>query len=162
MGRGARWALLVGVALIAIAARGDARAEVRPINLDGCSGSCFTPTADDPAAAEDDVTLSLFGGGDADDPGADLILDPKATPTVLVGGLPSPLASADVDNPGAGGPSPYDFFEDVISLPAEARAGFAKAALFLFTPSLIGRLTVIDVLATSNALFNRRPPRRAW
>ena len=38
--RGARWALGVGVALIAMAAGSSARADVRPINLDGCSGSC--------------------------------------------------------------------------------------------------------------------------
>jgi hypothetical protein len=153
------------VALIAIAAGSGASAEVRPINSDGCSETCFSPAIHDTAAAENDaaanVTLSLFGGSDddADDPGPDLTLEPKAMPTVLVSGLPSPLASADVENPGARGPSPYDFFEDVISLPNEVRTGFATASFFLFAPSLIGRLTVTDVLSTSNAFFGRRPRR---
>ena len=162
---GARWALLVGAALIAMAAGDGARAEVRSINSDGCSGSCYSPAIDDPTAENDpaaSVTLSLFGGDpdDADDPGSDLIFDPQAMPTVLVSGLPSPLASADVENPGARGPSPYDFFEDVISLPQAARAGFATASLFLFAPSLLGRLTVTDVLSASNAFVLQRWWRR--
>ena len=162
MRRGARAVLLVGAALIAIMAGSAARAEVRRINSDECSGSCFSPPIDDPAGQSEDVTLSLFGG--ADDPdnnlSSELIFDPSAIPRVLVGGLPSPLASADVDNPGAGGPSPYDFFEEVISLPMVARAGFATASFFLFAPSLIGRLTVTDVLSGSNAFFRQWPRSR--
>src|SRR5271168_3694257 len=64
--RGARWALGVGAALIALAAVGGARADVRSIDLDECSANCTPSATDDAAAAEDepadDVTLSLFGG----------------------------------------------------------------------------------------------------
>jgi hypothetical protein len=161
----ARGALLVGATLMAIAAGTGARAEVRPIPLDACSGRCYSPAINDPSAETDPADVTLFGGGPdgADDPGFDLILDPQALPTVLVSGLPSPIASADVEDPGARGPSPYDFFEDVISLPPAARAGFATASLFLFAPSLIGRLTVTDVLSASNAFVLRRWWRRgSW
>ncbi|MGH6798978.1 MAG: hypothetical protein ACREDI_11430, partial [Roseiarcus sp.] len=82
MRRGARSALVVGAALAAMAAGSGAGADVRPINLDACSGSCLPPAIDDPAAAEEDaaanITLSLFGGGrtrDADDPNPTLIFD---------------------------------------------------------------------------------------
>jgi len=71
--------------------------------------------------------------------------------------LPSPLASADA---APGEISAYDYFEDVIDipLPAEARADFAAASLFLFAPSLLGRLTLTDVLSAGNALFGRYSP----
>lgn len=163
MRRGARWTLVVGAALAAMAG-GGSRAEVRPINLAACSGNCFSPAIDDPAAAEDNeaVNLALFlcsgdRTDDANDPGFALIFDQAAMPTVLVNGLPSPLTSADLQAQGALGPSPYDFFEDVILLPAHARTGFAAASFFLFSPSLVGRLTFTDVLSNSAAVF-RHPP----
>jgi hypothetical protein len=155
--RGARSALCVGLALAAIAVRG-ARAEVRSINLDDCSVSCVAPMIDDLVAAEDEsaagVTLSLFGGTGADDQSkvhSDLIFDPKVVPTVLVSGLPSPIASV-----GGLGVSPYDFFADVIDVPhsADARA-FAAVSFFFFTPPFTqGALT--DVVWASQALFERR------
>ena len=160
MRRCPRW-LLVGAALIAMAASG-AHAKVRPIDLDACSASCSSPATEAQAEAGDDagpsITLSLFGGGanGADDP--DLTFDPKAMPTVLVSGLPSALASADLQSHGARGPSPYDFFEDVISLPQGVRTKFAAASFFLFAPSLIGRLTLTDILSNSHALFARPGP----
>lgn len=160
MPRGARWALFVGAALAAMAGSG-ARAEVREINLDGCSAGCGPAAAADDAPAS--VTLSRTGGrtGDPNNPGPAIVLHRRAVPTALVNGLPSPLASSGAQPPGARGASPYDFFADVIevSLPAEARAEFAAASLFLFAPSLIGRFTLIDVLSTGNAFFgNILPP----
>lgn len=158
MRRDARSALRVGVALAAIAVSG-ARAEVRSINLDDCSVSCVAPTIDDLVAAGDDsaagVTLSLFGGGGADDPSeahSDLIFDSKVMPTVLVSGLPSPIASV-----GGRGVSPYDFFADVIDVPhsADARA-FAAVSFFFFTPSFAGRRALADVVWASQALFEPR------
>jgi hypothetical protein len=157
--RGARWALGVRLALAATAVTG-ASAEVRSINLDECSGSCIATEIDDQGAAEDEsavgVTLSLIGG-DADDPNFALIFDWKAMPETLADGLPSPLASAGAEVPGARGVSPYDFFADVIDVPhsADARA-FAAASFFVFTPSLTGRRTLTDVLWASQAFFG--PP----
>jgi hypothetical protein len=158
--RGARWALGVGLALAAMAASA-ASADVRCINLDECSGSCIAPAIDDPAAAEDesasDITLSLFGGGgtdDSNDARPALTLDWRAMPTVLVSGLPSPMASAGAQAPDDRGVSPYDFFADVIDVPhsADARA-FAAVSFFFFTPSLTGRRTLTDVLWASQAFF---------
>ena len=163
MRRGARSTLVVGAALAAMAAGSAARADVHTINLDACSGSCFAPPTDDPSAAKSDaagkITLSRSGGkaGHPNDPSPALVFDRRTTPTVLANGLPSPLASADA---APGGISAYDYFEDVIDipLPAEARADFAAASLFLFAPSLLGRLTLTDILSAGNALF-RAPPR---
>ena len=160
MRRGARSTLVVGAALAAMAVGSAARADVHTINLDACSGSCFAPPTDDPSAAKSDaaakITLSRSGGktGHPNDPSPALVFDRRTTPTVLANGLPSPLASADA---APGGISAYDYFEDVIDipLPAEARADFAAASLFLFAPSLLGRLTLTDVLSAGNALFGR-------
>ncbi|HEY3621785.1 MAG TPA: hypothetical protein VGL12_05210 [Roseiarcus sp.] len=169
MRRGARWALGIGASLIAMAAVSGACADVCSINLDECSGICIAPATDDVAAAEDesaaDITLSLFGGGteDANDARPDLTLDAKALPPVLVGGLPSPIASAGAQAPDGRGISPYAFFEDIIDiqLPIDARTGLSAASILLFTPSLIGRLTLTDVLSNSNDLFKfKRPPPR--
>ena len=67
MRRGARWALGVGAALIAMAAVGGARADVSFIDLDECHPTCIPSATDNAAAAEDgsaaDITVSLFGGG---------------------------------------------------------------------------------------------------
>ena len=150
-----RWALVVGVAVVAMAAGGGARADVRPINLDGCSGSCVPVAIGEQAVAEDDaaasITLSRFGG-DADDPNSALIFDRKAVPAALADGLPSALASASAEAPGARGVSPYDFFADVIDVPhsADARA-FTSVSFFHFTPSLTSQLS--EVLWASNDFF---------
>lgn len=164
MRRVTRRALVVGLTLAGMAVS-EARADVRTINLDTCSGSCIAPATDDSATAESDaaadVTLSLFGGGGTDDPNdsrAALKLDGSAMPTVLISGLPSPIASAGAPVKEARGVSPYDFFEEVIDipLPVDARNGISAASILLFAPSLIGRLTLTDVLSNSNALFGRR------
>jgi hypothetical protein len=163
-----RWALVSGATLAAMAAGGGAGADVRTINLDGCAASCTPPAIDEPAAAENSgagaVTLSRSGGrtDEAKDLSPALIFERRAMPTVLVSGLPSPLASTGASPRGA---SPYDFFEDVIDvpLPVEARAEFAAASLFLFAPSLIGQLTLTDILSAGNAFFGKNgpPPRPA-
>lgn len=159
MRRGARSTLIVGAALAATALGSGARAEVLTINLDRCSAGCFAPTIDGPSAAKDDTaaktTLSRSGGGRTNKPNDPaLVFDRRAAPTALVSGLPSPLASADAAPRGI---SPYDYFEDVIDLPlpAGARADFAAASLFLFAPSLLGRLTFTDVLSDGAALFGK-------
>jgi hypothetical protein len=144
-----RWALVVGVAVVAMAAGSPARADVRPMNLDGCSGSCVPVAIGEQAVAEDDaaasITLSRFSG-DADDPNSPLIFDRKAVPAALADGLPSALASASAEAPGARGVSPYDFFADVIDVPHSADASF-----FLFTPALTSQLS--DVLWASHDFF---------
>jgi hypothetical protein len=156
--RGARWALCLGVAVAAMAAGRSASADVRAINLDGCSESCVPVTIDEQAVAEDEaasgITLS-WGGGDADDPNSTLIFDRKAVPAVLADGLPSPLTSASAEAPGARNVSPYDFFADVIDVPhsADARA-FKAVSFFLFTPSLTSELSAF--LWASNDFFG--PP----
>src|SRR5580692_7537389 len=142
-----RWALVVGVAVVAMAAGSGARADVRPINLDGCSGSCVPAAIGEQAVAEDDaaasITLSRLG---ADDPNSALIFDRNAVPAALADGLPSALASASAEAPGARGVSPYDFFADVIDVPHSADASF-----FLFTPALTSQLS--DVLWASHDFF---------
>jgi hypothetical protein len=150
--RGARWALGVGAALIAPAAVCGARADVRFFDLDGCSGSCVPVAIGEQAVAEDDAgasTLSRFGG-DADDPNSALIFDRKAVPAALADGLPSALASASDEAPGARGVSPYDFFADVIDVPNSPDA-FTAVTFSLFTPSLTSQL-----MWASNAFFG--PP----
>jgi hypothetical protein len=164
--RGARWALGVGAALIAMAPVEGARADVRFIDLDECSETCIPSATDDAAAAEDasadDITPSLFGGGtdDANNVRPDLIFDPRALPPVLVSGLPSPIASVGAQALDGPGVSPYAFFENIIDIPRsiDPRSGIAAAALFLFAPASIGRLTLTDVLSNSNELFKPLPP----
>jgi hypothetical protein len=159
--REAQWALGVGAALIAMAAVGGARADVRFIDLDECHTSCIPSANDDTAAAEnasaDDITLSLFGGGtdDANNVRPDLIFDSRALPPVLVSGSPSPIMSVGaqaLDDPGV---SPYAFFETIIDVPhfAGARA-FTAVPFFLFTPSLTSQLS--NFLWASNDFFG--PP----
>ena len=147
-----------------MAAVGGARADVRFIDLDECHVTCIPSVTDKAAAADDkpadDVTVSLSGGGteDANNVRPDLIFDPRALPPVLVSGPPSPIASAGAEAFDGPGVSPYAFFENIIDVPlsANSRSGIAAAALFLFAPSLIGRLTLTDLLSDSNALF--KPP----
>ncbi len=155
MRRGAQWALGVGAALIAMAAVGGARADVRFIDLDECSASCIPSATNDAAGAEGDtaagITLSRFGG-DADDPNSALIFDRKAVPADLAEGLPSALASASVEAPEADGFSPYDFFANVIDVPYAADAPSPTAVSF--TPSLTSQLSAF--LWASNDFFG--PP----
>ena len=147
----ARCALDVGAALIAMAALSVARADVRPINLDGCSGSCVPAAIGEQAVAEDDaatgITLSRLGD-DANDPNSTLIFDRRAVLAALADGLPSALASASGEAPGARGVSPYDFFADVIDVPHSADARF-----FLFTPTRTSQLSAF--LWASSDFFGR-------
>jgi hypothetical protein len=131
---GGRWALGVGASLIAMAAVSSARADVRFIDLDGCSGSCVPVAIGEQDDAAASITLSRFGGN-ADDPNSALIFDRKAVPAALADGLPSALAAASAEAPAARGLSPYDFFADVI----DARS-FTAVPLFLFTPPLTSQL----------------------
>jgi hypothetical protein len=152
--RGARWALGVGAALIAMAAVGGARADVSFIDLDECHATCI-PSAADNEDESADVTLSQFGGGGIEGASGarpDLILDAASLPSVLVSGLPSPIASAGaqaIDDPGV---SPYAFFEAIIDVPHSADA-LALTAVRL-TTSLTSRLN--DFLWASNDFFG--PP----
>ena len=101
--------------------------------------------------------FSVSGGRieDANNVRHDLIFDPRALPSVLVGGLPSALASPNAGAPGARGVSPYDFFADVIDVPHSANARAFKAVSFaLFTPSPNSQLS--DFLSASNDFFG--PP----
>lgn len=139
----ARWALVVGV--VAMAAWSGARADVRAINLNRCSGSCVPAAIGEQDDAEASITLSRFGGDT-------LIFDPKAMPAALADGLPSPLASASGEAPGARGVSPYAFFADVIDVPYSADArGFAAVSSIFFTLSLAGTLS--DFVWTSHEVF---------
>jgi hypothetical protein len=162
--RGARSALVVCLAVAGNAA-GDVYADVRTINLDECSGGCVAPAHGDPAAERDvaapGTTLSHSGGGTdgAINAHPALKLDGRLMPTVLLGGLPSAVASADRQAQEAQGVSAYDFFADVIDIPlsADALTEISAASLVLFAPSLIGRLTLTDVLSNGAALFVRPP-----
>jgi hypothetical protein len=143
--RGARWALGLGAALIAMAAVGGARADVVAIDLDPCSASC-TAGIDNGAADEDDpagddaVAMSRSGGAEGASPHPDLVFDPKALPPVLADGLPSPIASIGAQTFESPGISPYAFFEDVIDVPhsADSRAFTAvpsRLSAFLWASS---------------------------
>lgn len=164
MRRGARWALVVGFA-VAGNATSSAHADVRTINLDQCSGSCVGPGHGDPPAEHDvaapETTLSRSGGGTdgATKPRPALKLGGKVMPTVLLSGLPSPIASADKQAMEARDVSPYDFFGEAIDIPlsADALTEISAASLVLFAPSLLGRLTLTDVLSNGAALFVHAP-----
>ena len=158
MRRGAQWALGVGAALVAMAAVSGARADVSFIDLDQCSADCVPSATDDAAADEDesaDVTLSQFGGGGTEDASGvrpDLILDSASLPSVLVSGLPSPIASVGAQALDGPGVSPYAFFENIIDVPHSADAqAFTAVSL---TASLTSRLR--DFLWASNDFFG--PP----
>jgi hypothetical protein len=153
--RGARWALGLGAALVAMATVSAVCADVVPIDVDECSTSCVSPAGDDEAAPAGDITLSLFGGGGAGDPSGlrpDLILDPDTVPTVLVGGPPSPIVSVGAQAFDGPGVSPYAFFATIIDIPlsVDARAFTAVP----FTPTLTSQLR--DFLWASNDFFG--PP----
>jgi hypothetical protein len=163
--RGARWALGAGAALIAMAAITSACAGVHFVDLDQCSADCPPPAANDAAAGDEsaEVILSLPGGrapGNTSGAHPDLILDAAALPSVLVSGPPSPIASAGAQPFNGPGVSPYAFFQEVIAAPLspDTQNGDEAAALFLFAPSLIGRLTFTDFLSNSSELFKPPPP----
>ena len=162
--RGARRALGVGAALITMTAISSARADIVAIDLDRCSASCIAGLDDaavdeDDSAGDDAVSVSRVGG--SEDAGAHpaLMFDPKALPPILVDGLPSPIASIGGETPDSPGVSPYAFFTEVVDipLPMDARTGLAAASINLFAPSLIGRVTLTDVLSNSNDLFKLGP-----
>jgi hypothetical protein len=136
-----QWALIAGVALVAMAAGTGARADVRPIKLIG-----------EQAAAEDATASIILSrlGGDADRPNSALIFDRKAMPAALADGLPSPLAPASADALEARAVSPYEFFADVIDVSLYANA---EAFAPVFTASLNGRFPLTDFLWASNAFF---------
>ena len=106
------------------------------------------------------LCLEVEGSKSADGARADLVLDSKALPPILVDGLPSPIASVGAETPESPGVSPYAFFKEVVDipLPIDPRTGLAAASIQLFTPSTIGRVTLTDVLSNSNELF-KPPPR---
>jgi hypothetical protein len=162
--RGARGALGVGAALIAMAAVSGASADVVSIDGDECSTSCAPSTPDDEAAAEaestGDVTLSLFRGGQTGDASGvrpNLIFDLDAVPSVLVSGPPSPIVSLAAQAFDSASVSPYAFFETIIDIPlsADARSGIAGPPLSLFAPSLIGRATLTEFLSDSSEIFKQ-------
>jgi hypothetical protein len=162
--RGARWALGVGAALITIAIVSSARADVVAIDLNPCSASCIAgidngaADEDDPAG-DDAVAMSHSGGAEGAGARPDLVFDPKALPPILADGLPSPIAFIGAQTVESPGLSPYAFFKEVVDipLPMDARTGLAAASINLFAPSLIGRLTLTDVLSNSNELFTLPP-----
>ncbi len=164
MRRGARLALGIGAALITMAAISSPRADVVAISLDQCSTSCVAgiddASADEDASAKDDaVSMSHSGGSEGADARPDLVFDPKVLPQILADGLPSPIASLGAQTPETPGVSPYAFFKEVVDipLPMDPRTGLAAASINLFAPSLIGRLTLTDVLSNSNDLFKLGP-----
>jgi hypothetical protein len=131
---GAHWALALGAAVVAMTAAGGAVAEVRPIDLDGCSSGCNSNAMDALTAAPDGteskVALWLCGGSPTS--GA-LLFDPEAVPTVLASGLPSALSPDPGKKPGAQIGSTFVDFEYVFTHPEE--------------------LTWGDILSDSNAYF---------
>jgi hypothetical protein len=159
--RGAQWALVVGLAVAGDATSG-AHADVRTINLDQCAGSCG-PSHDDLAASESGVavemTLSHGGTDGANTARSALKLDGTVMPTVLLSGLPSPIASANKQAMEAHNVSPYDFFGEAIDIPISAGAltEISASSLVLFAPSLLGRLTLTDFLSNGAALFVHGP-----
>jgi hypothetical protein len=163
--RGARWALGVGAALITIATVSSARSDVVAIDLDPCSAICSAAGMEDAANGEDDsagddaVSMSRGGGAEGANARPDLVFDPKALPPLLVDGLPSPIAVVGAQTVESPGVSPYAFFKEVVDipLPMDPRTGLAAASINLFAPSLIGRLTLTDVLSNSNEVFKMAP-----
>ena len=105
------------------------------------------------------MSLSCGGGSEGAAASSDPVFDPKALPPVLAYGLPSPIAAIGADTIESPGVSPYAFFRQVVDipLPIDPRTGLAAASINLFTPSLIGRLTLTDVLSNSNAAFKMGP-----
>jgi hypothetical protein len=156
--RGARRALGVGAALMAIAAVSGARADVVAIDLDPCSGSCIAgiddAAADADASPDDDaVSMSRSGGSEGAGARPDLVFDPEALPPILADGLPSPVASIGAQTIDSPGVSPYAFFETIIDVPHSADAPGLTAVRF--TPSPTSPLR--DFLSASSEFFGRPP-----
>ena len=149
MRRGARRALFVGAALVVMAPSG-LRAEVRPINLDGCSGGCGSNAMDDADSAQDGaeakITMSPIGAGRSRDA---LLFDPDAVPTVLASGFPSALTPNGGNDAGAHNDSAFVDFEYVFTHPDEV----GDPTLFSSVASLTGERTLGDVLLDGNAYF---------
>jgi hypothetical protein len=147
--RGVRRALVVGAAIAAMAA-GGVRAEIRPIDLDGCSDGCGsdpTSVADSaPEGPDAKITMSLTGGGPTS--GA-LLFDPGAAPAVLASGLPSPFSPRGGKEPGERDDSTYVDFDYAFTHP-DAVVGPAS---FLSVASLTGQLTLGEVLSDSSDYF---------
>ena len=142
MRRGAWRALFVGASLVVMAPRG-ARAEVRPVNLDGCSGGCDSNAMDDADSAQNGVEakimMSLIGAGRSR--GA-LLLDPDAVPTVLASGFPSALTPNGGNDAGAHNDATFVDFDYVFTHPDEV----GDPTLLLSVASLTGQRTLGDVL----------------
>ena len=159
MRRGARSALGIGVALIAIGAIGSPRADVVPIDLNPCLTSCIAVESDDAADERDDsangdaVVMSRSGGSEGEDARSDLVFDTKALPPILADGLPSPIAVVGAQTIESPDVSPYAFFETIIDVPHSADAPGLTAVRF--TPSPTSRLR--DFLSASNEFFGRPP-----
>jgi hypothetical protein len=157
--RGARSALGIGAALIAIGAIGSPRAEVVPIDLNPCLTSCIAvashEAADerDDSANGDDVVMSRSGASEGADARSALVFDTKALPPILADGLPSPIAVVGAQTIESADVSPYAFYETIIDVPHSADAPGLTAVRF--TPSPTSRLR--DFLSISNEFFGRPP-----
>jgi hypothetical protein len=143
MRRGAWRALFVGASLVGMAPSG-ARAEVRPVNLDGCSGGCGSNAMDDADSAQDGaeakIMMSLIGAGGSR--GA-LLLDPDAVPTVLASGFPSALTPNGGNDAGAYNDAIFvDFEYDFTD-----RGEVGDPTFFLSVASLTGQRPWGDVFA---------------
>jgi hypothetical protein len=135
--------LFVGASLIVMAPSG-ARAEVRPVNLDGCSGDCGSNAMDGADSARDGaeakIMMSLIGAGRSR--GA-LLLDRDAVPTVLASGFPSALAPNGGNDAGAHNHATVVDFEYVFT----HSDAVGDPTLFLSIASLTGPRTLGDVLS---------------
>ena len=147
--------------LAAMALGSAARADVRTINLDGCSGEL--PCARRPMTRRPPRATRRPRSRS---PG------PAAEPLIRTSPVPLLCSTegrrrrswrtdcrrrSQRRTPSWAGSRPYDYFEDVIDIPlsAEARADFAAVSFFLFAPSLLGRLTLTDVLSAGTRLFRQ-------
>jgi hypothetical protein len=157
--RGARSALGIGLALIAIGAIGSPRADVVPINLNPCLTSCIAVESHEAADERDDpangdaVVMSRGGLSEGADARSALVFDTSALPLILADGLPSPIAVVSAQTIESTGVSPYDFYETIIDVPHSADAPGLTAVRF--TPSPTSRLR--DFLSMSNEFFGRPP-----
>jgi hypothetical protein len=157
MRRGAWRALFVGASLVVIAPSG-ARAEVRPVNLDGCSGGWGSNAMGDGDSTQDGaeakIMMSLIGAGRSR--GA-LLLDPDAVPTVLASGFPSTLTPNGGNDAGAHNDATFLDFEYLFTHPEEV----GDPTLFLSVASLTGQSTLGDVLSDV-ATQSEAPSSGSW
>jgi hypothetical protein len=150
MRRGAWRALFVGASLVVMAPSGVG-AEVRPVNLDGCSGGCGSNGMDGADSAQDGaeakIMMSLIGAGGGH--GA-LLLDPHAVPTVLASGFPSALTPNGGNDAGAHNDATFVDFQYLFTHPDE----IGDPTLFLSVASLSGQRTWGDVFSDFATLSN--------